>query len=671
MNFSGAASAAGRSPPGKDLRMKAIVSLLLILSLLCACAPGVGEGGGVEAAAEPAAGADRLVVGNPTPMKGDFFTDMWGNATSDLDVRTVIHGYNLIMWDGAEGLFKTDPTVVNGVAVVDDAQGNRTYYMNLYTDLFFSDGTPITAADYAFTLLFSIDPVVEQLGGKPLRNAHILGYDAYIQGTSPVLSGVRIINEKRLAITIRREYLPFFYEMGLLSCVPYPRHIIAPDSEIKDDGQGAYVEGGFDLEKLKAAVLDPETGYLSHPSVSSGPYVLASFDGVTAEFDINPYFKGDTDGLKPVIPHVTFTAAGNEDMIDKLSQGEFGLLNKVTRADVIQAGTQLTAEGLFGMTNYPRTGLTFISFNCERPAIQSQAVRQAVAMCMDKDALVTAYVGNYGIRADGYYGLGQWMYQMLNGTLAHPEREGQDSEESWSALTLDDVRRYALDPAGAAALLEQDGWTLDAQGQPYAGEGVRCKEIDGALVPLEMTLAYPAGNAMADGMLQHMAPYLAQAGMGLTLLPTEMTDLLDMFYRRAERDTDMLYLGTDFDVVFDPSAHFTAGEDGNLSWNYTALEDEELYRLAVEMRQTKPGDILAYCTRWLAFQQRFMEILPMIPVYSNVYFDFYSLALQEYNVSEAVTWSQAVVKAYLGDAQEAADIAAMEELDDDEIFIDD
>ena len=38
---------------------------------------------------------DELIVGNPTPMDGKFFTYCWGNATSDIDVRYLIHGYNV------------------------------------------------------------------------------------------------------------------------------------------------------------------------------------------------------------------------------------------------------------------------------------------------------------------------------------------------------------------------------------------------------------------------------------------------------------------------------------------------------------------------------------------------------------------------------------------------
>ena len=34
---------------------------------------------------------EELVVGNPTPMDGKFFTGMWGNSTTDIDVRTLVN----------------------------------------------------------------------------------------------------------------------------------------------------------------------------------------------------------------------------------------------------------------------------------------------------------------------------------------------------------------------------------------------------------------------------------------------------------------------------------------------------------------------------------------------------------------------------------------------------
>ena len=67
------------------------------------------------------------------------------------------------------------------------------------------------------------------------------------------------------------------------------------------------------------------------------------------------------------------------------------------------------------------------------------------------------------------------------------------------------------------------------------------------------------------------------------------------------------------------------------------------------MRSTTPGDVLTYVQNWIVFQERFNEILPMIPVYGNIYFDFYTGYLKNYLISENVTWSQAIVGAYLSE----------------------
>jgi hypothetical protein len=84
-------------------------------------------------------------------------------------------------------------------------------------------------------------------------------------------------------------------------------------------------------------------------------------------------------------------------------------------------------------------------------------------------------------------------------------------------------------------------------------------------------------------------------------------------------------------------------------------KDEELYRLALSMRRTEPGDLLGYCQKWLEFQIRFAEVEPMIPLYSNVYFDFFPRILHNYYPSSTATWSEAVLSAYLSDMEDMAE----------------
>ena len=80
--------------------------------------------------------------------------------------------------------------------------------------------------------------------------------------------------------------------------------------------------------------------------------------------------------------------------------------------------------------------------------------------------------------------------------------------------------------------------------------------------------------------------------------------------------------------------------------------DEELYKLAEDMRTTEPGNVLEYVQKWLLFQERFNKVLPMLPFYSNIYFDFYTEDLHDYLIAENMTWSQAIVEAALYEAPE-------------------
>ena len=141
---------------------------------------------------------DQLTVGNPNPMWGEFFTDLWGNITSDQDVRSLIHGYNLIYWDGENGLFTYDPSVVAAILVQENPAGDHIYTFELADDLYYSDGTQITAWDYAFSLLLQIAPEMAELGATPARKPQLTGYQDYIDGKREIREINMEYNERYL-----------------------------------------------------------------------------------------------------------------------------------------------------------------------------------------------------------------------------------------------------------------------------------------------------------------------------------------------------------------------------------------------------------------------------------------------------------------------------------------
>ena len=603
---------------------------------------------------------DELTVAGVTPMTGNFFCSLWGNITSDIDVRMLLHGYNLVEFQTDQGTFKPDETVISGMTVTDDADGNRTYTIALYNDLYYSDGSRITARDYAFSMLLTMSPEAAMIGGNVKRPEYLLGYRDYISGTVPYLAGVRLLADNMFSITISADYLPFFYELGLLDCNPYPISVIAPGVRVADDGNGVYLANEadgpavFTPDLLRETILDPQTGYLTHPAVTSGPYKLVSYEDGVVTVELNDYFKGDSHGYKPTIKTMKYMALPVGELIPAFTGGSVDLLNKVTNAAAIRDGlSAIAGNDNVTVTEYPRTGLSFFSFNTERPVVDEVEVRQAVAYAIDRDEFLAGTVGEFGLRADGFYGMGQWMYQLLSGELEYPVGNAADPKAAlseWESLDLGSIQSYSYDPEEAEDLLESAGWDLNAQGDEFDSDTdtLRYKQIDGELVPLKLTIAYPEGTSAA-GALKEIFDELAAVGIEPDVTEIPLGDLLAQYYGTAERTFDMFFLGSNFQAVFDPSASFVEDEDGEHIWVETWLADEELYQHAVDMRKTEPGNLLEYCRHWLEFQQRFAEVLPMIPLYSNLYYDFYPQILHDYDPSMNLSWSQAVIPAYLSD----------------------
>ena len=238
--------------------------------------------------------------------------------------------------------------------------------------------------------------------------------------------------------------------------------------------------------------------------------------------------------VKPTIGKIAFTVArntGNEDengkdLVDLLKKGELHLVNKMTYGDTILKAMS-EGEGL-GRQNYLRIGLSFLTFSYDWPTVHEKEVRQAIAWCMDREGLTEDYCKGFGMVMDGYYGMEQWEYLIVQGSQEVPliqldpdygtgVQDGNEEDPSkkyrnlyyrtdeeyemllvaWEMLRTrwqDAQTHYAADPDRAKALLEKAGWTLNREGEPFreGTDDVRCKRMeDGSLAALDLTMMYP------------------------------------------------------------------------------------------------------------------------------------------------------------------------------------
>ena len=102
----------------------------------------------------------------------------------------------------------------------------------------------------------------------------------------------------------------------------------------------------------------------------------------------------------------------------------------------------------------------------------------------------------------------------------------------------------------------------------------------------------------------------------------------------------------------------------NILYKKTKLEDSfGVNMLAIVKGRPETLDLIGILKNWLDFQKRINETLPILPVYSNVYFDFYTNTLHDYAVGARSTWAQAIVPAYLAEyVEEVPEEEAAEEL---------
>jgi len=196
---------------------------------------------------------------------------------------------------------------------------------------------------------------------------------------------------------------------------------------------------------------------------------------------------------------------------------------------------------------------------------------------------------------------------------------------------------------------------LNETGEPFE-EGVdqlRYKEEDGARMPLTLRFAKQQDNVAADIIALKLTDSAQELGAKLEVIEMPFGELLSGYYRESDRQFEMAYLATNFSTVFDP--YYVFGTDERLQGllNTSGLQDEKLAFSALALRQTTPGDLLDYCKRWLDFQDAFNDALPMLPLYSNVYFDFSTDELIGYSPNSAPDWPGALLYASLGRLAEA------------------
>ena len=600
---------------------------------------------------------NKVIYGSSTEISGDLGNAWWSNNATDKLVRDLINDYDVIVFDQF-GQMKVNETVAESVTDETDSEGVLTYTVKIKQGLVYNNGTPITAADYVAYALVQLSPATLQAGAT-INADTTVGGTAYQKGESKVLSGVRLIDEYTYSISIPAEYAQYYYGLTYASLSPlYLPLYSSADLTVKDDGEGAYLDGG----ELVADEINASR-YVYEGRVAAGPYVIKSLDtgALTATLEINPNYAGNFEGQKPSIKTIVVVKAEDDTMMDAFQTGEITFLSQLSDGDQIETAMDMVDDGGYSYCHYTRNGYGKIMFQCDGGPTQFAAVRQAIAYLLDREEFTSTFTGGYGSVVNGPYSTAQWMYQ--------------DSEE----LFNEKLNNYSYDPAKAVELLEADGWTLNADGTPYSGTGVRYKEVTAEqagnyaknvtldngkiLMPLYIMWASSENNPVSD-LLSTMlcnGKQTAEAGMVIEQNNMAFPELLNWIYRDTSVGDQygvftygMFNLATGFAEVYDYAFNFASDPESEyvkMGYNQNYIFDKELDDLSVEMvYKAAPGDDAAFLDYFQKFIIRWNELLPEIPLYCNDYHTFFPSWLENYNESSMWDFQKAILYASIKNA---------------------
>lgn len=560
---------------------------------------------------------DQVIIGEGSETSGDI-TPWWVNGASDYDAYKLTTGMGTVEGT-SDGQWIYNETVLDGEPEqVENEDGSRTWTFKIKEGLKFSDGTEITAANYVlYYMLWSSDEVItgcEAVNAVTNYGMYLEGFNDYSEGTTDTFSGIHLIDDYTYSVTVDPEWLPYYYGAALVGANPESFAWLPEDVTLEETEDGVKFSDNYTTEYIK----DTLDAYRYNPTQCSGPYKFASYDesGYAYTLEKNENYPGNYEGQTANIQTVILKYVAQDTMLDQLKTGAVDILTAVADGDQIETGLDMVEEGGFDYISYPRAGYGMISFKCNKGPTQFVEVRQAVAYLLDRTAFAQTFTGGHGTVVNGPYGTQQWMVN-------------EYAEE------IEDLNSYTESLESAVEVLKAGGWVYNEDGSDYVdGSGeIRYKKLDdGTYMPLIIEWFSSENNSVSDLLVTSLQqnPDLAEAGMQINQTVGTFTELLTYYYDTSDDlESDpycMFNLATGFSNPYDEKVEYEPGGESNT----TCLDDEELYSYILEMNHCAEGDDEAYGEAWLKFIQKWNELLPQVPLYSNEYHDFFTSRLHDF-----------------------------------------
>ncbi len=354
-----------------------------------------------NAARKRAGAADTFIVGT-SELSGEFLPPYASSTYDNYIVNLMFDG--LVIHD-KEGNY--DVLIADSYEVSED---NKTYTFKLKEDLVFSDGTPLTAKDVAFTYTVFCDPAYD--GSRNEAGNELVGYDEYHDGDADHVEGIKVIDDQTISFTFK----------------------IAKPNHIEKLAYGIMPEHIYQYEKGKSTEIRDKMN--EDLFIGNGRYNFVDYEEKQfAKFESNPlWFKGEPNIKNIIVKHTTV-----ETMFQELEAGTIDFQTRVPSKE--ENKQQIENIGCLNINSYPDNGYSYIGFNLRDDRLADVKVRQALTYGFNRQAFVDVYFNGYA--------------SVCNTPL---------SQVSWAYPPQDQLNKYDYSPEKAKQLLEEAGWKEGSDG---------------------------------------------------------------------------------------------------------------------------------------------------------------------------------------------------------------
>ncbi|HCE11952.1 MULTISPECIES: peptide ABC transporter substrate-binding protein [unclassified Enterococcus] len=274
-----------------------------------------------------------------------------------------------------EGLYRLDadstPQPAGAAEAAEVSEDGLTYTIKLREDAKWSNGDPVTAADYVYGWQRTVKP--ETASEYAYLYAPVKNAEAITAGdTDPSELGIKAVSDYELEITLEKATPYFDYLLAFPSFFPQNQKVVEENGD--------------------------QYAATSDNAVYNGPFVLSGFDGAGTDTEW-AYEKNDQYWDKDTVKLQTINVS-----VVKESATALNLFQDGQADDVILTGElaqQMANDEAF--VSQPEATTSYLELNQrdEDSPFRNENLRKAISYAIDRDALVTSILGDGSIASSG------------------------------------------------------------------------------------------------------------------------------------------------------------------------------------------------------------------------------------------------------------------------------